>query len=177
MHAIVKALNRLEEAVLAGGLMGLAFMAFIEVVTRYLFSHSFTWFEEFARYFCVFLTFLGASLGIKYGMHFSMDFVVTRVSYRVGHIMRMASNAISGSLFGIVAWLALRHALKLKGFGTTSAAMGLPMFWAYLPIALFSATMVLRFAYQIFHHAKLMAAGEPLAPRAEAPAAGQDDAS
>jgi len=159
MKRLLLVLNRLEEGVLALGLLGLALMAFGEVVGRYLFNHSFTWFEEFARYFCVFLTFLGASLGVKHGMHFSMDFVLTRVSTRTGHVMRVAGALISAVLFLAVAWLAWEHAFKLKRFGVTSAAMKLPMFWAYLPIPVFSFTMSLRFFKEAWTHLR-QAAGD-----------------
>jgi len=162
MKRFLAALNFIEEGVLALGLLGLALMCFVEVVSRYIFNHSFTWYEEFARYFMVFLTFLGASLGVKYGIHFSMDFVVTRVSYRLGNLMRVSSNLIAAVLFGAVAVLAWQHAMKIKGFGTTSPAMGLPMFWAYLPVCVFSGTMCLRFCFQIYRHALAMLKNQPL---------------
>lgn len=162
MKSILRALNYLEEGALAVGLLGLAVMTFIEVITRYVFSHSFTWFEEFARYFALFLTFLGASLGVKYGMHFSMDFVVSRVSYRLGNLMRVLTYLIAAVLFAAIAWLAWERAMQLKRFGTTSAAMGLPMFWAYLPIAVFGGTMVLRFIHQVYRHGLAMIRNEPL---------------
>ena len=152
---------------LALGLLGLAFMAFGEVVGRYAFNHSFTWFEEFARYFCVFLTFLGASLGVKYGMHFSMDFLITRVSLRTGHIMRVIGALISAVLFLMVAWLALEHAFKLRRFGVTSAAMKLPMFWAYLPITVFSFTMSVRFLAEAWAHLKKASGGRNAAAESE----------
>ena len=158
----LQALLWFEKGILVAGLLGLAMMAFFEVVSRYLFNHSFTWFEEFSRYFCVFLTFLGASLGVKHGTHFSMDFVLTRVGNRTGHTMRICTNAIAAVIFSVVAWLALEHALKLKQFGTTSAAMSLPMFWAYLPIAVFSTTMVLRFFLQSIEHLMRLFRNEPL---------------
>lgn len=164
MRTILKALNRLEEGVLGLGLLGLAVMSFVGVVSRYVFDYSFTWMEEFGRYFCVFLTFLGASLGVKYGMHFSMDFLVTRVPPRAGQLMRLASNIIGAALFSIVAVLAWQHSFKMLKFGTTSAAMGLPMFWAYLPISVFSGTMVLRFLNQCRGHIKGLVSGEPLIP-------------
>ncbi len=162
LRAVYAVLNRLEEGVLTFGLLGLAVMCFVEVLSRYLFNHSFTWYEEFARYFMVFLTFLGASLGVKYGIHFSMDFVVTRVPRRLGNFLRVLSNLISAVLFAAVAWLAWEHAWKMKGFGTTSAAMGLPMFWAYLPVAVFSATLALRFLYQVYRHGLAMLRNQPL---------------
>ncbi len=155
-------LARLEEGTLALGLLGLAVMYFIEVVRRYLFGHSFTWFEEFSRYFCVFLTFLGASLGVKYGMHFSMDFVVTRVGTRTAHLMKITGALLSAFIFILVSYYAWGHAWRMKRFGTTSAAMGLPMFWAYLPVALFSATLALRFLGQALEHGRRLARGLPL---------------
>ncbi len=177
MKRLLAALNRLEEGVLALGLLGLALMAFGEVVSRYLFNYSFTWFEEFSRYFALFLTFLGASLGVKYGLHFSMDFVVTRVSYRLGNLMRVSSNLIAALLFGTVSWLAWEHAWKLKRFGTTSAAMGLPMFWAYLPIAVFGATMTMRFCYQVYRHALAFARNQPVGGESPAQAEAEEPAS
>lgn len=164
MKSLFRAINYIEEGILALGLLGLALMAFGEVVTRYVFSYSFTWFEEFSRYFCVFLTFLGASLGVKYGLHFSMDYVVTKVGLRAGHAMRIAGYLISAALFAVVTYYAWEHAWKMKRFGTTSAAMGLPMFWAYLPIAVFSAFMVIRFAIQAGRHAKAWRDKVPLLP-------------
>ena len=158
----LQALLWVEKGILVAGLLGLALMAFFEVLSRYLFNHSFTWFEEFSRYFCVFLTFLGASLGVKHGTHFSMDFVLTRVGSRTGHIMRICTNGIAAFIFSLVAWLAFEHALKLKQFGTTSAAMSLPMYWAYLPIAIFSATLVIRFFLQSIEHLMSLARKEPL---------------
>jgi len=169
MKSILRALNYLEEGALAVGLLGLALMTFVEVITRYAFNHSFTWFEEFARYFALFLTFLGASLGVKYGMHFSMDFVVTRVSYRLGNFMRAFSFLVCGVLFAAIAWLGWERALQLKRFGTTSAAMGLPMFWAYLPIAVFGATMAMRFLNQAYRHGLAMFRNEPLGGEVKEP--------
>lgn len=145
---LLQKFNKLEEAVLVVCLLGLAFLAFFEVVSRYVFNHSFTWFEELARYMGVFITFLGASLGVKYGVHFSMDYVVGKVPARVRHLMGAASGFISGGLFIMVAWLAFQHAMKLKGYGVTSAAMKLPMWLAYLPISVFGLTMGLRFFNQ-----------------------------
>jgi C4-dicarboxylate transporter DctQ subunit len=162
LRILLKALNRLEEGVLTFGLLGLALMCFVEVVSRYLFNHSFTWYEELARYFMVFLTFLGASLGVKYGLHFCMDFVVTRVSCRLGNLMRVTSNLIAAFLFAVVAILAWKHSMKIMGFGTTSAAMGLPMYIAYLPVSIFSGTMCLRFLYQSHRHLMAMLRDEPL---------------
>ena len=163
MKRLYKILNTLEEGGLGLGLLGLAFMAFVEVVARYVFNHSFTWFEELARYMGVFLTFLGASLGVKYGLHFSMDYVVGKVRPRTARLMRMTSALIGAVLFFTIAWLAWRHSFKLLKYDVTSAAMGMPMFWAYLPICVFSFTLSLRFVHQAWRNLKGFIQGKPLA--------------
>lgn len=152
MKRVLYILNRLEEGVLAMTLLGLALMAFVEVVLRYLFNHSFTWFEEFSRFTSVFITFLGASLGVKYGLHFCMDFFVEKFGLRVGNLMRVVSNLLSAALFAVVAWLSWQHANKLLLREVTSGAMQVPMFWPYLPIPVFSLVMSLRFIHQARRH-------------------------
>ena len=152
MKRLVFILNRLEEGVLAATLLGLALMAFMEVVLRYLFNHSFTWFEEFSRFTSVFITFLGASLGVKYGLHFAMDYFVEKAGLRLGNLMRVASNLLSAVLFAVIAWLSWQHANKLLLREVTSGAMQVPMFWPYLPIPVFSLIMALRFIHQAWRH-------------------------
>lgn len=164
MKRLLQILNRLEEGALALTLLGLAFLSFVEVVLRYAFGHSFTWYEELSRYLGVFITFLGASLGVKHGLHFSMDYLVGRVPPRAGHLMRLASNLLSAGLFLLIAWLTWQHAQKLWRFGVTSPAMGLPMFWAYLPIPLFSLTLGLRFLRQTWRFGLLAAGREAARP-------------
>jgi C4-dicarboxylate transporter DctQ subunit len=154
-------INRVEETTLAITLLGLAFLAFYEAVQRYFFNQSFTWFEELVRYCSVFITFLGASLGVKYGNHFSMDFFVTRVGPKAAHVMRVITAWLSSFLFLLVSWYAWEHCQKLYKWGTASSAMQLPMYWAYAPIALFSLTLGVRFALDGFSHLRSLIKREP----------------
>jgi len=137
--------RRAEEGVLAFTLVGLAFLAFMEVVSRYLFNHSFTWFEELSRYTGVFITFLGASLGVKYGTHFSMDLFMSKAGPRTAHVMQIIVSLLSSGIFLTISYFGFVHVLKLKSFGVHSAALQIPMYIPYLPIAVFSFTLALRY--------------------------------
>ncbi len=164
MKRFIRVLNHIEEGTLALVLMGLAFLAFIEVISRYLFSHSFPWFEELSRYMGVFMTFLGASLGVKYGTHFSMDLCLTKASPRVANLINIVTCLAAMALFFTVAYLGVLHVLKLKQFGVKSAAMQLPMYIAYLPIAIFSLTMALRYAIRSVNHGIGLIRNQAVAP-------------
>ena len=152
MNKLIRLLNRLEEGTLALTLLGLALLAFVEVLLRYLFGYSFAWFEELSRYLGVFMTFLGASLGVKYGTHFSMDFFIKRAGPRAGRLIQAATCLAAAGLFFCLAYIGLQHVLKLGRFGVRSSAMQIPMSIVYLPIAVFSFTIALRFLIRSVRH-------------------------
>ncbi len=146
MRSVLKVLGRLEEWTLTLVLLGLAFLTFVQVFCRYALNFSFSWSEELARYLGVFITFLGAALGVKYGLHFSMDLVYEKVrSDRFRQGLQGVVNIASGLLFLVVAWYGWHQAMKLRQFGVVTAVLQLPKYWTYLPIPFFSLVMAIRF--------------------------------
>lgn len=151
-------------------LLGLALLTFVQVVSRYLFHYSFTWMEELARYLGVFIAFLGASLGVKYGGHFSMDLLYERSSNdRFRHGMKVLVGVISAVIFFVVAFYGWEQAMKLKQYGVSTSALRLPKYWAYLPIPVFSLFIGIRFLNLSLRHMRAFLSNEPFskAPEAE----------
>lgn len=162
MKRAVEVLNKIEEWTLVLVLLGLAFLTFAEAVCRYAFKFSFTWMEEVGRYLGVFVAFLGASLGVKYGTHFSMDLVYERVSNdRFRHLLQVAVNLMSCFLFLVVAWYGWDQAMKLRRFGAMTSALEFPKYWAYLPVPFFSIIMSVRFFNLGLKHFKGMLRDDP----------------
>lgn len=161
MCTVLKILNRLEEWALSLVLLGLAFLTFAQVFCRYVLDFSFSWSEELARYLGVFITFLGAALGVKYGLHFSMDLVYEKVrSDRFRQGLQVLVNMLSGVLFLVVAWYGWQQTLKLHKFGVVTAALELPKYWTYLPIPVFSVVMAIRFFRQAVGYFLQLAGGK-----------------
>lgn len=160
----IKILNNIEEYTLGLTLLALAMFACFQVFTRYALNISFTWFEELSRFACVFLTFLGASLGIKYSTHFSMTAVVDKLPYRLKHSISALIYIICALFFAVVAWYGYKHCLKHFRYGNLSPAMRLPMYIPYLPIPLFSGVMVLRCLLRSAHDLKHAIEGAPDEP-------------
>jgi C4-dicarboxylate transporter DctQ subunit len=136
----------IEKHVLVWTILALAFAGFVQVLTRYLLNYSFTWYEELSRYTGVFIAFLGSGLGVKYGMHFSMDAISKMLARPWKNILDAASNLVCSIFFLLVAYYSWKLVAKAFGYGTTSAAVGLPMWLAYLPIPLFSMVIAFRHA-------------------------------
>lgn len=144
MTRILKILNGLEEYTLGLYLLALALFACVQVFTRYVLNYSFHWFEELSQYSCVFLTFLGAALGIKYGAHFTMTALVDRLPFRVRNLVVALVYLICAVFFAVVTWYGAKHCIKHYRFGNLSAALRLPMFVPYLPIPVFSGVGMVR---------------------------------
>jgi C4-dicarboxylate transporter DctQ subunit len=145
MKRIFTLLGRIEELALSLTFLGLALIAVVQVVCRYGFDISFTWFEEGGRYIGIFATFLGAGLGVKQGAHFSMDLLVDSATPAVSRILQLLIGLLCGSALLILARYGFDLVHTNYQYGNTSPAMQMPMYIAYLPIPFFSVIMALRF--------------------------------
>ena len=162
MKVIISVLNKIEEWTLVLVMLGLAFMMCIEVFCRYVLGFSFSWTLELARYVGVFITFLGASLGVKYGTHFSMDLVFERVSNdRFRHGLKVIVHIVSGAIFLVIAYYGWEQAMKLRMFEAKTAMLQLPKYWFYIPIPFFSVIISIRFFNLAIKHFQALVRNEP----------------
>lgn len=120
-------------------------MAFVQVGTRYFLGISFDWFEEGSRFVAVFVTFLGAGIGVRTGAHFSMDLVVNALPPRIGKVLQVGIGLFSSACFAMVAYYGFFLVSKNYKYGVTSAAIGCPMWVVYLSIPVLSIVISLRF--------------------------------
>jgi C4-dicarboxylate transporter DctQ subunit len=161
MDPVIARLNRFEENLVGLSLLGLALLTCLETFLRYAVNYTFTWFQEFSNYMIIFTTFLGASIGVKYGSHFSMDALVQYIPDKACHLVKGVAYLLSGSVLLLFIYFGTKHLLRLKSFGVKSAAMQIPMFIPYIPIPLFSITMSFRFLALSLKHFRSFMKGEP----------------
>ena len=161
MDNLIRKLNKVEEGCLAFALLGIAIFTFVETGLRYTISYTFTWFNELANYTMIFCTYLGASIGVKYGAHFSMEAVTEYAPDRASHLLKAAAYAVSGIMAVLFVWFGTKHLIHLKAFNVTSSAMQIPMFIPYIPIPLFSITMAFRFFVLSHRHFRSFLKREP----------------
>jgi C4-dicarboxylate transporter DctQ subunit len=94
-------LGQLEETILCFMVLQMGLSIFLQVVMRYAFHSAITWLDELVHIEVVFLTFFGASLGIKYGSHICVDVLknVVKEPYQsilesLNHIILAAYSAL-----------------------------------------------------------------------------------
>ncbi|ACN13964.1 DctQ2 [Desulforapulum autotrophicum HRM2] len=159
MQRIHDFIDRVENITLVWTIIGLALAGFIQVITRYLFNYSFSWFEELGRYLGVFIAFLGAAIGVKTGSHFTMDLMVTNLKQPWQQRVKGMTSTLSALFFFTVSWYSWKIVLRMYGYATTSPTMQIPMYIAYLPIPVFSIVIGARFLIKAWEFLKQGEAG------------------
>lgn len=144
-----KKINDAEEYLLVGSMAFNVLLVFLQVVMRYVFRNSLSWSEELARYIFLWQTWLGASYAVRQRRHLRVEMVADRFRGR---------NRIRFELFVLVVWFAFslflayqgsRMTLFLVRTGQLSAAMRIPISWAYASVPVGCAMMALRLVGEV----------------------------
>ncbi len=114
---------------------------FLGVFSRYVLVMTFTWYDEIARACFVWLTLLGAAVGVKRHAHFRLHIVVDRLSPR----LRQATVFLFPLVVIIFAGVLIQQGLVFLELGKfqQTPVMGLPKTWIYIAIPIGGALMIL----------------------------------
>jgi len=95
-------INALVEQSLFGlGVLMIGIVA-AQVFFRYVLNHSLFWSEELARYILVWLTFLGATVAYRRGVHPRIDLFSHRLGSRGARAMRIAAHLAAMAFLGVL---------------------------------------------------------------------------
>ena len=129
----------MEYSLFAIGITMAAVVA-VQVFFRYVLNHSLFWSEELARYFLVWLTFLGATVAYRRKAHPGIDVLFSRMPPRFQKLSLFLVHTASIALFGvmIVYGFKFSHFIRMQ----ISPALHLPK-WIVFSIIPFSGIILL----------------------------------
>ncbi len=99
-------LNKTAIALIAIALATMTVVVFTQVVFRVV-EASIPWSEELARYLMIYLTFLGASIGIKYKAHIAIEVLITALPHKFQQMAELLVSVILAVTCGILVWYGL----------------------------------------------------------------------
>ena len=125
-------LNKIAEMAVMFLMSAISVIIFVQVVSRYVFNHSLYWSEEIGRYILIWITFLGASVGVKRFSHIGIDFLYNNSPDKIKKVL----DFIVILLGLIFAFILLYYGYKIAYFVRfqKSAALLMPMTIPYLSI-------------------------------------------
>jgi TRAP-type C4-dicarboxylate transport system permease small subunit len=116
-------------------------VTFAQVFFRFVIVHSLPWSEEFSRYSLVWVSFLGASIALKRGLHIGVQAFVTKLSQE-GRRLIYLITLVMITFFLIVV---ITKGFQMASFNMrqSSPAMRIPMGFPYLAVPIGSLIMVI----------------------------------
>ena len=85
-------------------------LVFMNVVSRYIFNHSFIWAEELSQYLMVWVAFLGAGLALREGRHVAIEMLQDRLPSTARRVMRHLVALLLIVFMGILTVLGFQFA-------------------------------------------------------------------
>ncbi len=135
-----RSLNRWIEFLLFGLGLSMAILVAVQVFCRYVLNQSLFWSEELARYFLVWLTFLGASVAYYRKVNPGVDFFYERVSPGARRVADILIHSVSLGLFVIMVVFGVKFAYFVRL--QISPALNLPK-WVIVSVIPFSGLILM----------------------------------
>lgn len=111
-----------------------AIILFIQVIMRYFFSNPLIWVDEISRISLVYITFLGASIGVRIGNLASMDIIIAKISGRPKLILSKIVQVLNVAILGVLCWCCYIYVTDPSLANQISPMLGLPMKYIYLAL-------------------------------------------
>lgn len=137
--------DRIEGVVITTLMLVATVFAVVQVAARYIFNNSLYWSEELILYSLISMSFLSASMGVRYSAHISVEALYAFVSPRVARILHYVAT-ILGLLFAIsLVWYGGRLSFATLQMNQLSSAMRIPVGLIYFIIPISGLFMALRY--------------------------------
>lgn len=103
----------------------------LQIVCRFFFT-ALSWSEELSRYLMIWLTFLGASMGVKRGAHIAVTFAVSPLAPKWRQGLALLVQVLALYFFFLVTYYGWRL-MNLQAF-QVSAGLGVSMRYVYVSL-------------------------------------------
>lgn len=149
--------NRFSEKIVGSGLafllLGITIILCINVITRYGFGYSLFWAEELTNYIIIWITLLGSSLCIRYGMHMSVDVLLQSIKNSLWKTIILFIEVMISLIFVVaITVIGGMQVISVMNSGQISPALMIPMYIPYLALPLGGLLMVFQYVELLLIH-------------------------
>lgn len=132
LRQVFRVISKLEELVLAWGIIAMAALTVFNVASRSLFGVSLAYVEELSQFLIILITFVGLSYGASNGRHIRMTALYDQLPRRWRKGLMVVIAGSTALLLFLLAWYGVRYVLTVAELGTVSPALQVPFWVVYL---------------------------------------------
>ncbi|MDD2206374.1 MAG: TRAP transporter small permease [Aminobacterium sp.] len=144
LKKLLNGLNRIVEYAVSLLLIVMVVVVFLQVIFRFVLHSSLPWSEELSRYILVWISFLGASIGVKRGAHIGVEVVVNMLPPKMKKGVAFLATLCAAVFFALMVIYGRRILFIVSG--QRSPAMEISM---GIPYSAIFVSGVLMFIYSI----------------------------
>ncbi|MGJ8647500.1 MAG: TRAP transporter small permease [Marinomonas colpomeniae] len=139
LDKIDRAIAKLEEFIMAAGVILMAVNTIINVISRFLFNHSIIFAEELNSTFILLVTFAGIGYAARHGRHIRMSALYDHLPIKTRKILMTIIVAVTAFFMFFLAYFAVQYIYNVFSKGRIMPALGVPVYLVYLwvPVGFF----------------------------------------
>ena len=136
-------LVRIEEIICVIALSIMTVLAFVNVVSRYVFSASFSFSEEITTYLFVLLSLIGAAVAARRGQHLGFTAILDILRPRTKRLVQIFSFFLGTVYSGAICWYGIQMVGSQVARHQVTAGMQWPewIFGSFVPIGALFVTV------------------------------------
>ena len=138
-------LDRIEEVLISLFLGVATLLVFAQVVARYAFNSGFTWAPELVEYLFLWSVMIGASYGVKHGVHLGVDILVTKFPPDIRKWVILTSIAISIAFTAGMCYLSIFYVRESYRMELVTVDLEIPQWIPHLALPFGFALITFRF--------------------------------
>lgn len=132
LDSVDRFLSKIEEFILAAGVIMMAINTIANVVSRFIFNHSIIFAEELNSIFILLVTFAGIGYAARLGRHIRMSAFYDAMPDRYRKYMMVMITAVTAIIMLGLAYLSVEYILSIYSKGRVMPALGVPVYLVYL---------------------------------------------
>ncbi|MGM0519063.1 MAG: TRAP transporter small permease [Campylobacterota bacterium] len=125
-------LSKFEEIMLAFGVISMAIITIVAVVTRFVFNDALTVTDELNMIFIIIVTFAGLSYAARNARHIRMSAIYDALPSKVRKVLIIIISFITGAFMFILSYYSYIYIIEVYESGRILPALGIPVFYIYL---------------------------------------------
>lgn len=150
----MRIIDKIEEIIAIVCMVIMTVLTFANVVSRYVFSASFSFSEEITTYLFVLLSLIGTAIAAKRRAHLGLTILTDAVSPQVKKVLHVIGYLFAAAFSGAIFYYGIRMVLSQRELGQVTANMQWPewIFGSFVPIGAFF--VVVRFLQALIEEVK-----------------------
>jgi len=139
LDSIDSLIARLEEFIMATGIILMALNTIANVISRFIFNHSIIFAEELNSTFILLVTFAGIGYAARHGRHIRMSAIYDHMPDKTRKLLMTVIVFVTALFMLFLAYYSVQYIYHVYSKGRVMPALGVPVYVIYLwvPVGFF----------------------------------------